>query len=101
MFHQRIEQAVHSGHHHNFKSVLQQVAQQMFGAIPIYSVLDEQGPDHAKCFAVGVAIGGREFQACWGPSKKTAEQDAALVALQELGVATVAEGGHVEVSGGQ
>ena len=93
----RIAKAVESGHHHNFKSVLQQVAQQMFASTPIYSVLDEKGPDHAKCFEVGVAIGGRSFDGRWGPNKKRAEQDAALAALTELGIARVADSGEVHV----
>ncbi|MDP7029905.1 MAG: ribonuclease III [Phycisphaerales bacterium] len=94
----RIEQAVRSGHHHNFKSVLQQVAQQRFGSTPVYSVLDEQGPDHAKCFEVGVTISGRSFQPRWGPNKKRAEQDAALAALEELDVAEVLDDGEIRVS---
>jgi ribonuclease-3 len=93
----RIEQAVQSGHHHNFKSVLQQIAQRMFAEMPTYAVLDEKGPDHAKCFEVGVTIGGRTFEARWGPNKKRAEQDAALAALEELDVATVSENGDIEV----
>jgi ribonuclease-3 len=93
----RIEEAVQSGHHHNFKSVLQQIAQRMFAEMPSYAVLDEKGPDHAKCFEVGVTIGGRKFGACWGPNKKKAEQDAALAALEELDVATVDDNGEVEI----
>jgi len=93
----RIEQAVESGHHHNFKSVLQQVAQQDFSSTPVYSVLDEKGPDHAKCFEVSVAISGRSFPPRWGPNKKRAEQDAALAALEELSIARVAANGDVHV----
>ena len=93
----RIEKAVHSGHHHNFKSVLQQVAQRMFAAMPQYSVLDEKGPDHAKCFEVGVTIGAHTFEPRWGPNKKKAEQDAALSALEELKIASVSDSGEVHV----
>ena len=82
-----IEQAAGSGHQRNFKSVLQQTAQDLFGLTPQYIVLDEKGPDHAKCFEVGVEIGARRFKSCWGASKKQAEQQAALEALLELGVA--------------
>ncbi len=82
-----IEQAAGSGHQQNFKSVLQQTAQELFGLTPQYIVLDEKGPDHAKCFEVGVEIGARRFKSCWGASKKQAEQQAALEALLELGVA--------------
>ena len=96
----RIEEAVQSGHHYNFKSVLQQIAQNRFSATPIYSVLDEKGPDHAKCFEVGVVIGSKSFQGRWGPNKKRAEQDAALAALVELDVAVISEDGNVQISEG-
>ena len=70
----------------NYKAVLQQHAQKTLGYTPIYELLDEKGPDHSKCFEVGVAIGGRRFTSAWGPNKKMAEQKAALLALEELGV---------------
>ncbi len=93
----RIDEAVHSGHHHNFKSVLQQMAQHMASTTPVYSVLDEKGPDHAKCFEVAVRIGGQVYPSRWGPNKKRAEQDAALAALIEMGVATCVEDGDVQI----
>jgi ribonuclease-3 len=73
-------------HAQNYKAVLQQHAQKMIGATPIYELLDEKGPDHSKCFEVCVQIDGRRFTSAWGPNKKMAEQKAALLALEELGV---------------
>ncbi|MFK7960414.1 MAG: ribonuclease III [Phycisphaerales bacterium] len=81
------ERAASSGHQSNFKSVLQQAAQQYFELTPHYTVLDEKGPDHAKCFEVCVDLGPHRFHSCWGASKKQAEQEAALQALMELGLA--------------
>jgi ribonuclease III len=92
-----VMQAAKSGHQHNFKSVLQQHAQQAWGATPIYRILDEQGPDHAKCFKIGVEIAGRKFESCWGATKKKAEQDAALIALRELSLVEDGPGGDVRV----
>ena len=94
----RIEDAARSGHQHNFKSVLQQTAQQIIGQTPQYVVLDEKGPDHAKCFEVAVEIGARRFTSCWGPSKKQAEQDAALQALKELGYVTCMANGDIQIA---
>jgi ribonuclease-3 len=71
---------------HNYKAVLQQYVQKQLGATPIYELLDEKGPDHSKCFEVCVVINGRRFAGAWGPNKKTAEQKAALLALEEMGV---------------
>lgn len=79
-----IKSAVASEHQHNFKSQLQQYAQKTSGETPVYEMLDEKGPDHAKCFEIAVYIGGRRFKSAWGPSKKDAEQKAALHALIEL-----------------
>jgi ribonuclease-3 len=92
-----IDAVVSDTHAKNFKSILQQYAQRTLGGTPIYELLDEKGPDHSKCFKVGVEIGGRKFTASWGQSKKQAEQQAALNALQELGLVRPTEDGHVVV----
>lgn len=68
----------------NFKSTLQQYAQRWLCATPHYEPLDEQGPDHSKCFEVCVVIDGERFPSAWGPSKKDAEQEAARRALERL-----------------
>ena len=94
-----IDQAARSGHQQNFKSVLQQYAQQELGGTPQYRILDEQGPDHAKAFKICVEVGGRKFEACWGATKKKAEQDAALIALKELGLVEIGEDGDLRVVG--
>ncbi len=70
----------------NFKSMLQQYAQQQFNVTPVYDLLDEKGPDHHKCFESEVVVGGRHFSSAWGPNKKDAEQKAAYNALVELGI---------------
>jgi ribonuclease-3 len=80
-----LQEATASQHQFNFKSHLQQWAQRNMSATPIYELLDEKGPDHAKCFEVAVSIGGRQFPSAWGPNKKEAEQKAARLALITLG----------------
>ncbi len=92
-----IEAAAESGHQQNFKSVLQQHSQQQLEKSPGYRTLDEKGPDHAKCFKVCVEIGDEQFGAVWGQSKKQAEQQAALQALVELGLAEVDGDGEVRL----
>jgi ribonuclease-3 len=86
-----IEPADAEQHHENYKSVLQQYAQQELNASPIYQLLDEKGPDHNKCFEVGVTISHRHFPSAWGINKKEAEQKAAYNALMELGILTSEE----------
>ena len=70
----------------NFKSILQQYAQQQLNTTPYYELLDEKGPDHDKCFESEVIINGRHFTSGWGTNKKEAEQKAAFNALAELGL---------------
>jgi len=82
----KIDLIAANSHQQNFKAVLQQHAQQALGATPTYELLDEKGPDHSKCFEVRVSMDGRRFTSAWGPNKKMAEQKAALLALEELGV---------------
>ncbi len=82
----KIEVIASNAHQENYKAVLQQHAQKLLGATPIYELLDEKGPDHSKCFEVSVTVEGRRFTSAWGPNKKMAEQKAALLALEELGV---------------
>ncbi len=79
-----IDEAAESTHQRNYKSVLQQHAQRHMSDMPTYLLLDEKGPDHAKCFEICVEIEGRRFSSAWGQSKKQAEQQAALQALVQL-----------------
>ena len=72
--------------HGNYKSLLQQYAQQRLNFTPVYELLDEKGPDHDKCFESQVLLDDRHFPSAWGRSKKEAEQKAAYNALVELGL---------------
>jgi ribonuclease-3 len=81
-----IDRADAEQNHGNFKSLLQQYAQQKYNTTPIYELLDEKGPDHDKCFECQVVVANRHFLSAWGRSKKEAEQKAASNALVELGV---------------
>ena len=81
-----IEQADAQQHQENFKSLLQQHAQQELNHTPIYELLDEKGPDHNKCFESAVILGDHRYPSAWGTNKKEAEQKAAYKALVELKV---------------
>jgi ribonuclease-3 len=77
----RVAQEAHRG---NFKSLLQQVAQRDFGETPRYQVLDEQGPDHNKCFKIAAEIDRQRYPAAWGRNKREAELKAAMNALAKI-----------------
>jgi ribonuclease-3 len=68
----------------NAKSQFQHVVQRLYGDAPRYYLLDEQGPDHDKCFKVAAAADGHQFPPAWGRNKKEAELKAALNGLAEI-----------------
>ena len=77
-------------HHQDYKSMFQQYAQSEHGTSPFYELLDEKGPDHAKAFEVAATFRAsgktHTFSPAWGGSKKDAEQKAAKIALEKLGL---------------
>jgi ribonuclease-3 len=79
-----IERLAEQEEHENFKSLLQQLAQRDLQMTPIYTLLDEKGPDHSKCFKVAAVIGDTTYPAAWGTTKKEAEQRAAENAFYVL-----------------
>ncbi len=82
---EEVDVAVESEHGHNYKSLLQQLAQREFNTTPTYALVDERGPDHRKSFKVSARVGGQEYAPAWGANKKEAEQKAAYNALYALG----------------
>jgi dsRNA-specific ribonuclease len=68
---------------YDYKSQLQEWAQEEQGSMPHYKVVREEGPDHDKTFWISVKIFDVESEG-HGKSKKTAEQDAAKKALEIL-----------------
>ena len=52
---------------------------------PLFLVKDISGPDHQRTFEIQVKIGSEKYSSGTGTTKKTAEQIAAKLALEELG----------------
>ena len=65
----------------DFKSDFQEKVQETHKEPPLYKVISEEGPDHAKKFLVGVFVGGKRQGEGKGKSKQEAEQEAAKSAL--------------------
>lgn len=65
------------------KSHLQEVSQQIDGATPVYKVMSEEGPDHDKVFTLGAYVKDKLMGKGIGPSKQSAQQEAARAALKE------------------
>lgn len=78
-------EATAAGHdYQDFKTQLQEFAQEIFKAIPRYQLAKEMGPDHDKIFGVKVFIQDKVVGLGAGKSKKEAEQRAAQKSLQKL-----------------
>lgn len=69
----------------NAKALLQDLIQKRFHAPPIYTVLEEEGPIHARTFRVAVFANEKKLGEGRGSSKKEAQQEAAASALMHLG----------------
>ena len=67
----------------DFKSRLQEIVQTKLKETPVYSVIEEFGPDHDKTFKIELSVGGTRTHGT-GKSKKSAEQAAARKALDRL-----------------
>jgi ribonuclease III len=68
----------------DYKTRLQEISQMLFREPPVYRVVSEIGPDHAKSFVTEIAVGGKVLGKGEGRSKKQSEQEAAKKALVEL-----------------
>lgn len=64
------------------KSLLQERTQSLLHATPVYRIVREEGPDHAKVFTAQVLVLGEIWGEGKGNSKQAAEQSAAEAALR-------------------
>ena len=75
---------IKSGTYKDPKSELQELVQEKLKMPPVYKVVEEEGPDHAKTFTVAVSAAGETIGQAKGPSKQQAEEKAAEKALEKL-----------------
>lgn len=75
------EDAVAGRRFDDFKTRLQEKVQAKHIGKITYRVAGESGPDHKKCFDVEVLLDERVLARAKGSSKKTAEQNAAKIAI--------------------
>lgn len=66
------------------KSRLQEYMQARYKTLPIYTLLEESGPEHKKTFKVSVSINDKLLDTGGGTSKKMAEENAAKNALEKM-----------------
>ncbi len=77
-----LPEIIKNGLYKDAKSSFQEEAQEQKGITPIYKVLEEWGPDHAKNFIVGVYLEEELMARGEGSSKQEAELAAAKEALK-------------------
>lgn len=75
---------IKKGLHIDAKSHFQELVQERHRVTPVYHVLSESGPDHAKVFRVTVVVGKDVWGEGEGSSKQEAEQAAARAALARI-----------------
>ena len=68
----------------DFKSRLQEVTQRLLRSLPVYVLLDSEGPEHDKRFTVRVTVSDGRFWIGTASSMKRAEHEAARQALDAL-----------------
>ncbi len=70
----------------DYKSVLQEYLQKKSSKVPEYLLDHTEGPQHDQRFFVKVFVGSRCFGPAEGRNKKEAEQNAARLAIESLGL---------------
>jgi ribonuclease-3 len=83
-FEDRVKRAIKSGEFYDFKTELQEKTQSLFGTLPEYKVIREEGEEHKRVFTVAVFLNGKRLGAASGKRKKEAEALAAKKALEKL-----------------
>ena len=68
----------------NYKSILLELAQSKGVATPVYTLVEESGPDHDKKFVMDVQLDNNVRAQASGKSKKIAEQQAAYRLLKKI-----------------
>ena len=66
------------------KTKLQELSLKKFKKLPIYKLISNTGPRHKPLFKVAVKLIDSKFYVALGKSKKDAEQNAAMLCLQNI-----------------
>jgi ribonuclease-3 len=83
-FGEEIDHLDHDQHKMDYKSILQEITQSRFQALPKYSVQSESGPPHERTYEVLLTIEDEPYATGRGRNKKEAQQKAACEALKKL-----------------
>lgn len=79
---ENLEKILQNLHYSDFKSELQEIIQEKYKILPVYSVVNETGPEHNKEFEMIVKLKRTIIGKGTGKNKKEAEQKAAQQGLE-------------------
>jgi len=79
-----IDRVLEKRHYQDYKSLLQEFSQRQYKNYPVYSLVKRSGPEHDRIFWVDVTVNGKIFGPATGKTKKSAEQDAAKLAYEQI-----------------
>ena len=80
----KIDSIISKKEGYDFKSELQEKSQSLFGILPEYRIVKQEGEEHKKIFTTEVYINGQLYGEGTGKSKKDAQMNAAKEALKKL-----------------
>ncbi len=88
LFRERVIRAMESGDFFDYKTELQEKSQMLFGKLPEYHVIRQEGDEHERIFTVAVSLNEKRLGIASGRRKKEAETLAAKKALKLLSEST-------------
>jgi len=84
IFSPEIDRITENDYHRDYKSLLQELCQHHYHSYPQYRMVKRSGPEHERIFWMEVNVDGTVYGPGTGRNKKSAEQEAARMALQAL-----------------
>jgi len=79
-----IDKVTGTNYHKDYKSILQEYCQREYRCYPEYVMVKRTGPEHDRTFWMEVRIGDKVYGAGTGRNKKSAEQEAAKTAWEQI-----------------
>lgn len=84
LYKDKIADVIEKKEGYDFKSELQELCQSLFGTLPEYEIVKQEGKEHNKVFTAEVSIKETIYGRGSGKSKKEAQMQAARVALENI-----------------
>ncbi|MBI3593156.1 MAG: ribonuclease III [Nitrospirae bacterium] len=84
LFKEKIPDVILRKESYDFKSELQEKSQSVFGVLPEYRIVKQEGEEHKKIFTAEVYINGELYGSGTGKSKKESQTSAAKEALKKF-----------------